>query len=76
MSNYETKPVTASKTVWVNAITFALAVLALLVGQDWVKDHPQWVAWIGIATSVLNVILRMVSNQAVTLFGPSSRRFK
>lgn len=75
MTNYDVKPVTASKTVWINAVTFAIAVLGLLAGQDWIQANPKWVAVITMATSACNIALRFLTDKAVSLF-QSSRRFR
>lgn len=75
MSDYDVKPVTSSKTVWINAVTFAIAVLALLAGQEWIQANPKWVAVIAMATSALNIVLRFLTDRAVSLF-TTSKRFR
>ena len=61
------KLVWLSKTVWVNVLTFLVAVFGLLQGQDWIASNPQWVAIIGAVVGVLNVLIRFVTHQPLTL---------
>lgn len=61
----ETKSLFASKTFWVNFLTTAIAMLALLGGQEWIADYPKATAAIGAALGLLNIVLRVITVDAV-----------
>jgi hypothetical protein len=61
----ETKSLFASKTFWVNFLTTAIAMLALLGGQEWIADYPKATAAIGAALGLLNIVLRIITVDAV-----------
>jgi len=61
----ETKSLFASKTFWVNFLTTAIAMLALLGGQEWIADYPKATAAIGVAIGTLNIVLRYITVDAV-----------
>ena len=52
-----------SKTIWVNVITAALAVVGELSGIFPVSQHPK--VW-ATATTLLNVALRLITSQAIS----------
>jgi hypothetical protein len=64
----ETKSLFASKTFWVNLITTIIAVLALVGGQEWIADYPKATAAIGAALGLLNIVLRVITVDAVKIF--------
>lgn len=64
-----------SRTVWVNVLTFLIAFLGLIEGQEWIKANPEWVAAIGMAVGVLNIILRRLTDRAVVVWRPRRSRF-
>ncbi|MEZ4728851.1 MAG: hypothetical protein R3E79_17095 [Caldilineaceae bacterium] len=59
------KPIWQSKTLWLNMLSIALAVLAItepgMLGLD-----PKMLLWI---TGILNILLRFVTNGPVSLTG-------
>lgn len=59
------KPLLASKTFWVNLITTIVAVLTLIAGQEWIAEYPKVTAAIGVALGLLNIVLRIVTVDAV-----------
>lgn len=59
------KPWYLSKTVWANVLAAVVAMLGALAGQDWIAAHPEWVAGIALATSIINVALRFVTSEPV-----------
>lgn len=61
----ETKSIAASRTFWINAITITLAVLAL-TSYDVLGVNPAHIAWV---SGVLNIFLRFLTNQPVSLAG-------
>lgn len=67
-----TKSIFASKMFWVNAITIALAVLAI-TNPDMLGINPAHVAW---GAGVLNIFLRFLTNQPVSLTGGQSVEVK
>lgn len=62
----ESKPFWQSKTFWVNFLTLLVSVLTLIVGNEWVKENPAIVSIVGVVITGLNVVLRFLTNQAVT----------
>lgn len=59
------KPWWLSKTIWANVISAAVAVLGALAGHEWIATHPEWVAGLVLASSVLNVVLRFLTTEPV-----------
>lgn len=59
------KPWWMSKTVWVNLITTAVGVLGYVAGSSFISGNPALVAALVSATGVLNVILRLMTGQAI-----------
>lgn len=57
----------ASKTFWVNLLTFLVAVLGLLQGQEWIADHPQAVAIVAMAIGGINIVLRWLTDRPVVM---------
>lgn len=69
----KSKSMLTSKTFWANVITFLIALLGLLAGQEWIKANPDLVATILMATSILNVILRRVTGQPAVFPGEPTK---
>ena len=55
----------ASKTVWVNVLTLAIAVAAAVQGQDWIAANPQVTAIIGAVVGGLNIALRFLTSKPI-----------
>ena len=55
-----------SKTLWVNIMTSAVAVLSYFQGVDWISAHPEVIAVLGTVIGLLNVVLRLVTKGPVT----------
>ena len=64
-----TKPAVLSKTIWLNAAVFAVALGAFLVNQDFIKQFPQLTAGIGAVVAFLNIVLRLFTNTGINLGG-------
>ena len=63
------KPWYLSKTIWANVVMLAASIAALLVNEPWLP--PKAVAIIsGTAIPVLNLVLRLLTDQAVTVTAP------
>jgi hypothetical protein len=56
-----TKSIFASKTFWLNAVTLAAGLVAVLSGSDLVAEYPTAIAIIASVQGVLNIVLRVVS---------------
>ena len=61
------KPVFASKTFWLNAITAGIMILAL-VGQ--MPEVSAYAAWIALASNILTIILRIYFTVEPVTFQP------
>lgn len=57
------KSIFRSKTFWANA----LALISILGAQPWIATNPNLVSVIGIATTVANVALRLITSEPVKL---------
>jgi len=64
----DSKSIWLSKSFWAAVVTFAISILGLLVGQEWIAANPSAVATIGMVVSVLNVVLRTLTDKGVVLF--------
>lgn len=62
------KPWYLSKTIWANIIGIVIAILAVFTQSELLKDKPEIIAYILLASNVLNVILRALTDQAVEFF--------
>ena len=60
------KPIWKSKTFWFHVLVVLLTLLDALVTHKVVTD-PQRVAWLMVGISLVGVLLRMITNQSVTL---------
>lgn len=56
-----------SKTIWVNGLTLAGSVLAMLSGSELIAAHPGLVSAIGIGLAVVNLALRFVTTEGIDL---------
>lgn len=54
-----------SKTFWVNLITTVIALLTILPEQPVIP--PEWQPYILLAVGILNVVLRFLTNQPISL---------
>lgn len=63
----DSKPATASKTIWVNVITLVIALLSTAAANEWVAAHPQTVSFIVATIAALNIVLRFITNQPLRL---------
>ena len=67
------KPITSSRTFWVNILTVAVAGFAAMVDTSVIQQNPQLVAYGAMILGVINIVLRMVtkdpiSRKTITLF--------
>lgn len=61
------KSVFASKTVWFNILTLAATAIAALAGSEIVMENPALASAALVASSVVNLGLRLLSSTAVTV---------
>lgn len=54
-----------SKTIWINALTFAASALMLLSQQEWLSQDMQTFVILGI--SAVNIVLRALTKQALSV---------
>lgn len=68
MDNTETsKPIWASKTFWVNAVTLSAGIFAML-GMDFLNMEMQGEIVV-VAVTVANITLRFITKEPVSLSG-------
>ncbi len=56
-----------SKTFWINAITAVAGVLTTLGGSELIQDNPQVAGIAATVIGVVNVILRLVTKEPVSI---------
>lgn len=56
------KPWYTSKTVWVNALSFIAAVLALMVAEPALVDYSKYSV---LALAFVNILLRVVTSEKI-----------
>lgn len=61
MAQPQPKWIGSSKTIWVNLITLALAILTAVEGQQWISENPSLAAGVTAGIAVLNIILRSIT---------------
>jgi len=54
-----------SKTIWLNAISFAIIVVTSATQQDWLKANPNLVATAAGVLTFLNLVLRFVTTMPI-----------
>ncbi len=62
---FETKAFYLSKTVIVAVLQFVVGILVLIQGQTWIAEWPAVVAFLLMAKSVLDVIIRQLTAAGV-----------
>ena len=65
--NTEEKNLVASKAFWLGLLTFAVSLGTWLQGAEFVQQWPQVTATIGMVVGVLVVVVRLLTNKAVTI---------
>jgi len=60
-----TTPWWKSKTIRVNLPATVVALLALLVGEEWIQAYPQVTASLMFAIGLINLFLRTITNTAL-----------
>lgn len=61
------KNIFKSKTFYVNLITAVVSIVGFFQGQEWVAQNPEAVAILGTVVGVANVILRLLTKEAVSV---------
>ena len=61
------KSIFASKTFWFNALTSVVAIAVFAQDSVLLADYPQTVALIGTGIGMVNVVLRLITKEAVTV---------
>lgn len=56
------KPWWLSKTLWVSILTTVAGVIGVLLGQEWIQDHPQIVSVATIILGLVNAFLRAITD--------------
>ncbi|MHC4121385.1 MAG: hypothetical protein ACYSWO_28260 [Planctomycetota bacterium] len=55
----------ASKTFWVNALTFGVGLVGYAVGHEVIAENPELISVLIAVQGALNVVLRFVTSQPV-----------
>jgi hypothetical protein len=63
------KKATASKTVWVNVMTLVVGTIGFVAGHDVIADYPSVVAALVAAQGVVNVVLRFLTWEPISISG-------
>lgn len=63
------KSLFASKTFWVNALTAVVGVVGYIAGSDLIAQYPDVAAILATVVGGLNVVLRLITDKAVSLTG-------
>lgn len=66
-NDMNSKPMIRSKTMWVNIITAIAGVVTALGGTELIQDNPQMAGIAATVIAVVNVVLRLMTSQKVTL---------
>lgn len=56
-----------SKTVWLNLLVVIVALLGFVVSPDFPLELGQYAEYVTLALAILNIILRFVTGQPITL---------
>jgi len=63
----ETKSIFASKTFWANLGLAFISVATALQGTELIAQNPALVAAIGVGVGIVNVLLRLVTSNRVSI---------
>jgi len=63
------KSLLKSKTFWANAVVCCIGVTTALMESPFVAENPEVLAYFATAVSVMNVFLRLISSDEVTVTG-------
>lgn len=59
------KPITKSKTFWVNALVVVAAGLASMIDTSIIQENPQLIAYGAMILGIVNVFLRMITKESI-----------
>ncbi len=54
-----------SKTIRLAILTIFTGVLAVMIGNDWVASHPEWIGLLVAVKGAVDLILRVVTTEAI-----------
>lgn len=61
------KSILSSKTVWINAISGSAAICVIIANSDLVREHPKVISAFWLASAILGIILRLITNQPLAI---------
>ena len=59
------KPITKSKTFWVNALAVAAAGIAAMIDVSIIQENPQLVAYGAMFLGIINIALRLITKESI-----------
>lgn len=59
------KPITKSKTFWVNILVVATAAITAMIDTSIIQENPQIVAYGAMILGIINVFLRMITKDPI-----------
>ncbi len=66
-NDVNSKPITSSKTFWVNLVTAVAGAITAIGGSELIQDNPQMVGIAATVMGIVNIILRLVTKAPVTV---------
>lgn len=63
------KSIFQSKTIWVNMFAGLSTIITMVINSDIILQHPEFAAYGTTALAVINLILRLITKEPVSITG-------